>query len=100
MRIEPYVIETGTGTPVVLLHAFPLNASMWMPQREALGTSYRVITPDQRGFGGTQLGVGRRRQRVLLADDHQRRHRHRGERVSRVGPRSHRSLGPGDGVRR
>ncbi len=56
MRIEPYVIETGAGTPVVLLHAFPLNASMWMPQREALGTSYRVITPDQRGFGGTQLG--------------------------------------------
>lgn len=56
MRIEPYVIETGTGRPVVLLHAFPLNASMWMPQREALGTACRVITPDQRGFGGTQLG--------------------------------------------
>ena len=50
------MIETGTGLPLVLLHAFPLNASMWMPQREALGTSYRVITPDQRGFGGTQLG--------------------------------------------
>ena len=56
MRIEPYVIETGTGLPVVLLHAFPLNASMWMPQREALGASHRVITPDQRGFGGSQLG--------------------------------------------
>ncbi|HVE99426.1 MAG TPA: alpha/beta fold hydrolase [Mycobacteriales bacterium] len=56
MRIEPYVIETGAGQPVVLLHAFPLNASMWLAQREALGTTHRVITPDQRGFGGTQLG--------------------------------------------
>lgn len=56
MRIDPYVIETGTGRPVVLLHAFPLNASMWLAQREALGTSHRVITPDQRGFGGSQLG--------------------------------------------
>ncbi len=56
MRIDPYVIETGRGRPVVLLHAFPLNATMWLAQREALGTSYRVLTPDQRGFGGTQLG--------------------------------------------
>lgn len=56
MRVDPYVIETGRGRPVVLLHAFPLNASMWMPQREAIGTTHRVITPDQRGFGGTHLG--------------------------------------------
>lgn len=56
MRIDPYVIETGRGRPVVLLHAFPLNATMWLSQRETLGASYRVLTPDQRGFGGTQLG--------------------------------------------
>lgn len=40
----------------MLLHAFPLNASMWSAQREALAGSFRVICPDQRGFGGTQLG--------------------------------------------
>lgn len=56
MRVDPYVIEAGTGPAVVLLHAFPLNASMWSAQREALSGSYRVICPDQRGFGGTQLG--------------------------------------------
>ncbi len=50
-----HVLESGGGEPVVLLHAFPLNASMWLGQRESLGTSYRVITPDQRGFGGSQL---------------------------------------------
>lgn len=56
MRVDPYVIESGRGPAVVLLHAFPLNASMWAAQREALAPDYRVICPDQRGFGGTQLG--------------------------------------------
>jgi pimeloyl-ACP methyl ester carboxylesterase len=56
VRVDPYVIEAGRGPALVLLHAFPLNASMWSAQREALGESYRVICPDQRGFGGTQLG--------------------------------------------
>jgi pimeloyl-ACP methyl ester carboxylesterase len=56
VRVDPYVIESGRGPAVVLLHAFPLNASMWAAQREALAPDYRVICPDQRGFGGTQLG--------------------------------------------
>lgn len=56
MRVEPHVIESGQGRPVVLLHAFPLTASMWSPQRAALSAAgWRAITPDQRGFGGTQL---------------------------------------------
>ncbi|WP_238412171.1 alpha/beta fold hydrolase [Saccharothrix deserti] len=43
--------------PVVLLHALSLDSSMWAEQREALTLlGHRVITPDQRGFGGTPLG--------------------------------------------
>jgi pimeloyl-ACP methyl ester carboxylesterase len=56
VRVDPYVIEAGQGPAVVLLHAFPLNASMWSAQREALSGSYRVLCPDTRGFGGTRLG--------------------------------------------
>ncbi|MCA1822753.1 MAG: alpha/beta fold hydrolase [Mycobacteriales bacterium] len=56
MRVEPHVREAGRGRPVVLLHAFPVNASMWLGQREGLSAVCRVVTPDQRGFGGTQLG--------------------------------------------
>lgn len=41
---------------MVLLHAFPLTASMWSPQRAALSEAgWRAITPDLRGFGGTAL---------------------------------------------
>ena len=43
--------EAGQGTPVVLLHAFPLNRKMWRPQVEALANRCRVITPDFRGHG-------------------------------------------------
>lgn len=45
--------ETGQGSPVVLLHAFPLSRAMWRPQVEALSDDYRIITPDLRGFGGS-----------------------------------------------
>ncbi len=48
--------EAGSGPPVLLLHAFPLSGAMWLAQREALGATHRVITPDQRGFGGSELG--------------------------------------------
>jgi len=46
----------GSGDPLVLLHAFPLNRKMWAPQVEALadpsvGRGRRVITPDYPGFG-------------------------------------------------
>jgi pimeloyl-ACP methyl ester carboxylesterase len=48
--------DSGRGTPIVLLHAFPLSGAMWLAQREALSASHRVITPDLRGFGGTPIG--------------------------------------------
>ncbi|CAN3982809.1 alpha/beta fold hydrolase [Kitasatospora purpeofusca] len=54
------VRESGTGTPLVLLHAFPLSAAMWSAQLETLpgptGDRARVVAPDQRGFGGAGLG--------------------------------------------
>lgn len=56
MAVELYHRDTGIGLPVVLLHAFPLSSAMWLAQRESLASGYRVITPDQRGFGGSALG--------------------------------------------
>lgn len=48
--------EYGEGTPIVLLHAFPLSGKMWMPQVNALvEADCRVILPDFRGFGKTPV---------------------------------------------
>lgn len=46
------VHTSGSGIPLLLLHAFPLDHSMW--QRQApLAEHLRLIVPDQRGFGGS-----------------------------------------------
>lgn len=42
---------SGTGAPIVLIHAFSLDRRMWEPQLEALETRYRVIRVDMRGHG-------------------------------------------------
>lgn len=44
----------GTGQPLVLLHGFPFNRTMWREQVAALKESYRVIMPDLRGHGDTE----------------------------------------------
>ena len=50
--------DAGEGSPVVLLvHGFPLNRSMWDPQRGALrSVGARVVAPDLRGFGASEAG--------------------------------------------
>jgi pimeloyl-ACP methyl ester carboxylesterase len=41
----------GTGSPLLLIHGFPHNRSLWMQQIHALRGSARCIAPDLRGFG-------------------------------------------------
>ncbi len=56
MVVDLHAREAGSGTPLVLLHAFPLSSAMWDGQRDSLADRCRVVTPDQRGFGGSALG--------------------------------------------
>lgn len=51
------VTETGSGTPIVFLHAFPLNARMWAPQLRSLPDGWRGVAPDLRGFGRSPRGA-------------------------------------------
>jgi 3-oxoadipate enol-lactonase len=50
--------DAGLGQPVVLLHGYPFNRSLWNEQASALGNSYRVITPDLRGLGESESTPG------------------------------------------
>jgi len=47
--------DIGSGMPVVFLHAFPLNRTMWEPQVGALVAECRCITVDFRGFGDSPV---------------------------------------------
>lgn len=49
--------DRGSGPPVVLLHGFPLDHTMWDAQIEALSGQFRVIAPDLRGFGASSLAA-------------------------------------------
>ncbi|MEI6137436.1 MAG: alpha/beta fold hydrolase, partial [Chloroflexota bacterium] len=44
-------------TGLLLIHAFPLDASMWQPQVEGLGIDLPIVAPDMPGFGSA-AGVG------------------------------------------
>src|SRR5688572_10579347 len=49
---ELFVKDWGRGRPVILTHAWPLNADCWDQQAIALAEAgYRVIAYDRRGFG-------------------------------------------------
>jgi pimeloyl-ACP methyl ester carboxylesterase len=65
----PPAASSGAGTPLILLHAFPLDGRMWAPQVEALAGTYQVIVPDLRGFGAARDQAVEEATMDLLADD-------------------------------
>jgi non-heme chloroperoxidase len=58
--IELYYEDHGSGSPLVLIHGWPLNGASWEKQTAALlAAGHRVITYDRRGFGrSSQPTVG------------------------------------------
>jgi len=58
--IELYYEDHGSGSPVVLIHGWPLSGASWEKQTAALlAAGYRVITYDRRGFGrSSKVGTG------------------------------------------
>jgi pimeloyl-ACP methyl ester carboxylesterase len=51
--------DRGTGLPIVFLHAFPLNRTMWAEQEDVLSLRFRVITVDLRGHGESDAPLWR-----------------------------------------
>jgi pimeloyl-ACP methyl ester carboxylesterase len=50
--------DNGSGVPLVLIHGFPLNRMIWEAQWEGLHQHARVIAPDLRGFGESEMVAG------------------------------------------
>jgi len=48
---ELYYERTGSGAPIVFVHAGIADLTMWEPQVEALAGSHEVVCFDSRGFG-------------------------------------------------
>ncbi len=58
------VNERGKGRPVVLIHGFPMDHSIWSHQVESLASRYRMITPGLRGAGPSRTAPAK----VTIAD--------------------------------
>jgi len=60
--------DRGRGQPVLLIHGYPLNRTLWEPQIEELAAPVRLIAPDLRGHGKSDPVPGPYSM-DLLADD-------------------------------
>jgi 3-oxoadipate enol-lactonase len=61
-------VDEGSGFPVLLVHGFPLDHSMWDAQIAALAATCRVIAPDLRGFGRSTLAEGDAERGIMMED--------------------------------
>jgi pimeloyl-ACP methyl ester carboxylesterase len=66
--VELFYEEEGEGLPVVFLHGFPLNHSIWLPVVRLLAGQGRFILPDLRGYGQSPDGNEIHSMRLLVED--------------------------------
>jgi pimeloyl-ACP methyl ester carboxylesterase len=50
--------DQGSGRPLLLVHGFPLDGTMWSGQTAPLAERFRVLVPDLRGFGNSSVLPG------------------------------------------
>jgi 3-oxoadipate enol-lactonase len=49
-----HVEDVGAGAPLLLVHGFPLDGTLWTPTVERIGSSFRCVVPDLRGMGRSE----------------------------------------------
>src|SRR5215510_7621520 len=60
--------DTGIGPPILLVHGYPFNRSLWDEQVDALSSRHRVIAPDLRGFGESDAEPGTATMNLMARD--------------------------------
>ncbi len=62
IRLRDFEMECkdsgGENAPLLLIHGYPLDHTLWDPQKVALTDLVRVIAPDLRGFGSSGMPTG------------------------------------------
>lgn len=53
--IDIAYVRRGTGVPLVLIHGYPLDHTIWDAVAPMLTDDFDLIIPDLRGFGGSDL---------------------------------------------
>ncbi len=58
MAVKLYYEKYGAGLPVVCIHGYPLDHSIWKPLVPYLETKTQIILPDLRGHGKSPAPAG------------------------------------------
>jgi pimeloyl-ACP methyl ester carboxylesterase len=66
--VQLYYEEYGKGFPVVFLHGFPFDHTIWEPLVPLLSDKARLILPDLRGLGRSPVPDGVYSMRLLAED--------------------------------
>ena len=66
--VKLYVEDRGSGTPLVLLHGFPLDHTIWNQVVLLLEAHVRVLSPDLRGHGRSPAPQGVYTMELLAKD--------------------------------
>ena len=63
-----HAIDQGSGVPLLMVHGFPFDHTMWRYQTEALSDRCRVVAADLRGFGQSPIEHIAAKTGVSMAD--------------------------------
>jgi pimeloyl-ACP methyl ester carboxylesterase len=66
--VDLHYVERGQGHPLILLHGFPFDHTIWEGIAEALAPYARIILPDLRGFGASPSPEGVYSMRLMAED--------------------------------
>jgi pimeloyl-ACP methyl ester carboxylesterase len=66
--VDLFYEEVGQGTPLILIHGYPMDHTVWQPILPGLRKCARVITPDLRGFGKSPVTSGTYSMRIMAED--------------------------------
>jgi pimeloyl-ACP methyl ester carboxylesterase len=58
MPVKLHYEAFGMGVPIVCIHGFPLDHTIWQPMIPALAASNKIILPDLRGHGFSPVPAG------------------------------------------
>jgi len=56
--VDLFFEESGSGTPMIFLHGYPLDHTIWKPLIPYLTGEVRLILPDLRGHGNSVVPAG------------------------------------------
>jgi len=57
-NIRLYYVQMGQGIPLLMVHGYPLDHSLWRAQMDGLSDIAQIIAPDLRGFGQSEASDG------------------------------------------